>query len=343
MSINDLTFGVELECYLPESSSMSELARAVSRRLGSTVHAESYNHHLRGHWKIVTDASLGDVDRGIELVSPILQGADGFAQVEKVCEALQDFGCTVGRKCGVHIHVGVGAQPLEFFKRVVKLYSAYEGVIDAFMPESRRASNNGYCRSMTSASTAAIDGAASLPHLIQIATGHCDASYNRYFKVNLKAYARHKTVEYRQHSGTLDARKVNMWTKTCLRMTEKALSGIDFGGRTQAPMNRARPNSKAYQVGQMLLRPEGVTRSEVMTALNWPSVSIPQQAGICGIDVNSQRSGREVRYWARHSEAGTGLTVSLDAFCELIGSEDSERQYLRARTENMNGPVAWAA
>lgn len=71
----------------------------------------------------------------------------------------------------------------------------------------------------------------------------------------------------------------------------------DLEPATERPVTE----SKDHQIGEMLLRPEGVTRTEVLQATGWPSVSIPQQAGICGIEIVSQRSGREVRYWARNA------------------------------------------
>jgi Putative amidoligase enzyme len=346
MPIDNLTFGVELECYLPEGRNMRQATEAVSRRIGEPVNAESYNHATRPCWKAVTDGSLGDYNRGVEFVSPVLRGEAGLAQLEAVCEALQDFGCTVNRSCGMHVHVGVAGQQVDFFKTLVKLYSVYEPVIDAFMPPSRRASNNSYCKSMTSASAAAIDRAANLDALILVAhPGPVDN--RRYHKLNLVAFNRHRTVEFRQHSGTLDARKARLWTVTCMRMVEAAIRGVNPVAATQTtsgPRNRAKAGSKAHLIGDMLLRPEGVTRTEIIAATGWPSVSIPQQAGICGIEFTTQRTGREVRYFARAAaEATPAQPITLQGFCELIGADETERQYLRARTENLSGPIQWAA
>ena len=34
---------------------------------------------------------------------------------------------------------------------------------------------------------------------------------NRYHKINTQAFARHRTIEFRQHSGTFEAAKIENW------------------------------------------------------------------------------------------------------------------------------------
>src|SRR5215475_2237133 len=63
--LDSLTFGVELECYLPNGHNHTTGARAVSDA-GVTCHAELYGHSVRQHWKVVTDGSLGNYRRGAE-------------------------------------------------------------------------------------------------------------------------------------------------------------------------------------------------------------------------------------------------------------------------------------
>lgn len=338
----DAGFGVELECYLPEGATPHQAAAAVTSRLGAPCVAEGYNHQLRSHWKVVTDGSLGDYIRGVEFVSPILRGEDGLAQLEKVCRALTDFGCTVSRKCGLHVHVGVGAPGLDFFKNLVKLYSVYEPVIDSLMPASRRASSNMFCRSMTAARPALVDRATDLAGVLQAATGAA-VGERRYFKLNLAAYSKHRTVEFRQHSGTLDANKARKWTLLCLRIVAAARRGA-LPVSAGPALNQARAGTKAHQIGQMFLRPEGVTGREVMVAMGWPSVSMPQQARACGIEVTSQRTGREVRYFARSAaQAVPAAPITVAGFAEVIGASADERAYMHQRASDLSGSIAWAA
>jgi hypothetical protein len=330
----DYGFGVELECYLPIGTTHAQAAAAVARRIGEPCAFEGYNHHLRPTWKVVTDGSLGDYARGAEFVSPILRGEAGLHQLEQVCEALTDFGCTVNRTCGLHVHVGVGNRPLQFFKSITKLYGIYESVIDGMMPTSRRANSNLYCRSMTSASPAAIDRAQTMHELISVATARCNTHVQRYFKVNLTAHARHRTVEFRQHGGTLDATRARNWTVLCLRMIDAASRGINFGASSEAPRNRAKPGTQSHLVGELLLRPEGVTQAEIQAVTGGRSRHVPSRARACGIEITSQRMGRSIRYFAVVAQSAT-LDVSIDGFCNLIGASTTERTYVETRTATL--------
>lgn len=98
----------------------------------------------------------------------------------------------------------------------------------------------------------------------------------------------------------------------------------------------------------MLLRPEGVTGPEVCAALGWPSVSIPQQAGICGLEFTTERMGRTVRYFAVGMEPTTvttpareGTPLTLDGLIGLIEATEDERAYIARRTQDLSGAVNW--
>jgi hypothetical protein len=368
----DTTFGIEIECYLPEGGSSGTLANAVSARIGKPVVAEPYNHQNRHHWKIVSDGSLGDYARGVELVSPILPGSnESLAEIEKVVRAIADFGCSVSKRCGLHVHVGIqnaceegegmpnGRVPLKMMKRLLKLYAIYEPVIDSVMPPSRRANQNQYCRSMTSISPAAIDAAMNIDAMLRLGGSSSTQGLGRYVKLNLYAFTKYKTAEFRQHAGTLEPSKTRFWILTCLRMVAAARNGVTInpGSGTQPqgdgqahPVNRARHGSKSWQVGQMMLRPEGVTGPEACAVTGWPSISMPQQATICGLTFTTQRIGRTVRYFARTAQAEVAAAptapvtpITLLGFLDLIGADTAEREYLLQRQADLGGPIPWAA
>jgi hypothetical protein len=46
----------------------------------------------------------------------------------------------------------------------------------------------------------------------------------------------------------------------------------------------------------MIMRPNGATRTEIVAATDWPSVSIAQIAASTGLDIITERTGREIRY-----------------------------------------------
>lgn len=366
------TFGVEIECYMPEGATGQQACAAVSQRIGKPVHAMGYTHARVDHWKAVSDGSLGSYDRGIEFVSPAMPASEeALTEIEKVIKALADFGCTVSKKCGLHVHVGVRharetgeSIPLAFMKRLVNIYAGFEPVIDSLVPPSRRANINVYSRSMTSSSPSAVNAATTFELLARAVAGSAMASsqYGRYFKLNIHAYNKYRTVEFRQHSGTMDSSKARYWILTCLRMVAAARNGrtIQTGQPQQATtapalVNRARPNSKSWQVGQMMLRPEGVTGSEACAAVGWPSISMPQQATICGLAFTTTRVGRAVRYFARTAQAenvaateaahsATPPTpINLLGFLDLIEADADERQYLLQRQADLGGPISWEA
>jgi hypothetical protein len=378
----DAGFGVEIECYMPEGATTQQCAAAIQQRIGKPVQYPGYTHRRMNEWKIVPDGSLGNYARGIELVSPVLHGQEGITEIEKVARALADFGCSVNKSCGYHVHVGIASfrepgdtteWPLRFMKRLLEVYAVYEPIIDSVMPPSRRASTNTYCRSMTGTSLVRVDAAQDLISLVRASTAGNFGDMSRYYKLNLIAWMRHKTVEFRQHAGTLDPMKVRYWTMTCLRMVAAARNGATTRAVTSAPagaaaaaviaasqVNRAREGSKTWQIGQMMLRPEGVTGPEACQAVGWPSVSMPEQARICGLTVTTQRIGRTVRYFARTTQAETTAmaevapppqpvviapapAITLPGLLDLIGASLEEREYFQQRQADLGGPIAWAA
>jgi hypothetical protein len=133
----------------------------------------------------------------------------------------------------------------------------------------------------------------------------------------------------------------------CLRMVAAAKDGrVELAQNFVAEanqLNRARTGSKAFIVGELLLRPEGVTRAEACAATGWPSISLPQQAEACGLSFTTQRIGREVRYYARAAQASVPTVATLAGLMDAIGASDAERNYFNRRTANLSGEAAWAA
>lgn len=55
--------------------------------------------------------------------------------------------------------------------------------------------------------------------------------------------------------------------------------------------------SKKDLIGEMLLRPEGVTSKDVCEAMGWPSVSMPAQAKMVGLGLRKEKVEGVMRYW----------------------------------------------
>lgn len=215
----NMTFGVEIECMMPEGTSHYDVSRWMGEA-GIDCRAEVYNHTTRGHWKIVTDGSLGNYRRGIEIVSPALKAdAESMTQLRKVCSVLETKRFKVNKRCGLHIHIGAQNEPLATFKNLLNLYRAAERTIDSFMAPSRRGSQNIFCNPV-SFSQAALAGAGTLDDVMRASN---QAPFNprgsdRYRKLNLLSMRQHGTIEFRQHQGTIEADKAVNWTVFCLSM-----------------------------------------------------------------------------------------------------------------------------
>jgi len=219
-------FGVELEL----AGITREQAVRALRQVGIAVQSENYNHDTRGHWKIVPD---GSVQGGFEVVSPILQGEEGLEQLRTVVTALDDMGGNVNRSCGYHVHFEAADLDFRHVRAIVTRYAAHEAEIDAFMPPSRRSSQNSYCQSVVGlAGNARFKNATSMRELV-------NAQGGRYFKVNLQPYYRYGTVEFRQHSGTLNAAKAVNWVRLLDSFITATKSQVD----SPAPAPAAAPAS----------------------------------------------------------------------------------------------------
>ena len=193
-----MKIGIEIEFNRPQNLSHRELAQALTRDTSVPVHAEGYNHQTRSHWKIVTDASLGHL--GLELVSPPLEWNETSRdQVRELMAKMNEYGCTVNRQCGLHVHHDATNMPMAQMANIVRNYALAETVMDSIMPRSRRG-NCRWANSLGSANPSANYDS------IRRSLGH-----TRYRKVNVESYTQHRTVEFRQHSGTINASKIIHW------------------------------------------------------------------------------------------------------------------------------------
>lgn len=205
------SFGIEIEAYGVKRN----ILRDALREAGVPTESEDYNHTARPHWKIVSDGSLSGTDT-FEIVSPILHGETGLQELQKVCEVLSQLGAKVNKSCGMHLHFGATDFSLQTWKNLVYNYATMEETIDGWMPESRRAANNQYCRTLRQEGwQRAINNATTLQKLsLELTTR------SRYYKLNIESYWRHQTVEFRQHSGTIEFEKIKNWIDFCSRLID---------------------------------------------------------------------------------------------------------------------------
>lgn len=210
----DRRFGIEIEMYAPSTHNAYAVAAAITSA-GVLCKHESYNHETRTWWKIVSDASVNGRPNGMELVSPPLSGTEGFRQVQVVSEVLVRLGCKVDVKCGLHVHLDATDLTVDAWKSIVRTYTKYEAHFDSMMPVSRRA--NTYAKTMSQARLSLLDAC---PTIRDIAM---NVFYgDRFYKVNAQSYLRHGTIEFRQHSGTVEAQKIIPWVRFLMGIVNKA-------------------------------------------------------------------------------------------------------------------------
>ena len=284
------------------------------RRAGIETHAEGYNHATRPHWKIVHDAS---VPGGCELVSPVLSGEDGIQTARRVADLLDENGCTVRRTCGFHAHVSLDELNGGQVALLAELYRSNERHIDSFMPPSRR--NGGYCRSLLNGDLSNCRSVTDVAR--QISGG------SRYIKLNLQAYHRHGTVEFRQHSGTCNADKVENWVRFCLAMVEYAANS-DTPDTLPEPI---RLTGKSAICVELASRPEGCTTDDIRAATGWAKTGGFNHAiRRAGLVLRKVREGRTMRYFAeRPTRATVDVTraANLDDLLVRIGLNNEQRSF----------------
>lgn len=225
-------FGVEIE--IAGGTADKRTIVAAIEAAGVRCVAEDYNHTRRGHWKIVSDGSLLGAN-AMEIVSPPLRGKRGQAQVATVVRAVRACGGNVNASCGLHVHVEAGDLTVEQLKNVAKLVTIHEQDFKHVLPASRHSSSWARWPSQIMVDgrgvalpveqrVQRIDQVTSVAQLLNL------WGRDRYRAVNFESLSRHTTVEFRMHSGTVDAEKINSWVALCTGLVRRA--AVDYGIKT---------------------------------------------------------------------------------------------------------------
>lgn len=172
---------IEFECIFRNQQKIDKFV--------STSRANGWSKHIT----IKGDGSLraNDNDReGIcqEVVVSYVAGNEQF--VIDVCAALKKA-AYVNKSCGTHVHFDMRDVEMKTVKQLGTRLARCVPALKQLLPKSRR--ENQYC----------------VNNINDFETGQ------RYSFVNLQAYNRHKTIEVRAHSGTLDAEKILNWIAIC--------------------------------------------------------------------------------------------------------------------------------
>lgn len=203
--MRQIKIGAEIEFF---GVNYNEVIEALTRK-EINVSYEGYTHQVMACWKLVTDVSVNSrgtgVGKGLELVSPILYGDSGLDELETVMDVLNLIGARVDKSCGIHIHHDVSDYDVENFKSLYNLYYNYQRGVNSIVPPSRRTNaKNNYCRGISRSDLLYIQDATTIQNVT-------DWLYSRYVVVNCQSYVKYGTIEFRQHSGTVEFEKIEAW------------------------------------------------------------------------------------------------------------------------------------
>ncbi len=258
-------FGVEIEFV---GVSPDNAAQIISEA-GFPCQYEDYNHRTRSNWKIVRDGSIEyhNTDCG-ELVSPPLSGEAGIEQVRSVLRALVSSGATVNRSCGLHVHVDANDLTVSQICNVMQRYQTWQLEINRFMPVSRRDCH--WAKPITNELINAVRRNANTINLRRSA-----GRFDRYYAVNVAAFSRHGTIEFRQHSASVNNNKVAHWIAFCLGFVAASISNIDSRIAPVSTGRGRRPNYSARRtIVDMMFSVTGATLGQLAAATGYSENTI---------------------------------------------------------------------
>lgn len=213
------TFGLEFELSHPRGTHVDDMIHAVLRGLQGTVPVAERRSLRRNTdyrvWNAVRDGSCG-----LEIVSRILQGSEGFVEVmdasRRLREIAQELGLSLTVKTGTHAHLAY-PNHRPSLRNVAVLAAYYEPALYTLVSPSRI--DNHYAESLR-----------------PVVSGRRQISrYGRYRTVNFESIRDHKTLEVRLHNGTLNGAKILTWVSLWMRILERCRRRVNLP-RTYQPL-----------------------------------------------------------------------------------------------------------
>jgi hypothetical protein len=228
--LSDLNYGVEIET---ENLGQEAAAKVLADIFNTEIETIELGNGMKSYtvkeggvrtWKVVYDGSLRN--KGAEIVSPVLNYYD-IVTVQEIVRALKKAGASVPETCGCHIHVGFENSTAFQMANLIKIVDKQEEIIFKALgvTSSRR---NSYCRDLDQelvSKCSKVKTDASL-HYNAIdcpnPLGIKNLPLGRYHGLNVMAYQKHKTVEFRYFNGTLNADKIKAYIQFCLALVAYA-------------------------------------------------------------------------------------------------------------------------
>lgn len=234
-------FGIEIE-FLGMGDKLVDIKHSFLEKNVKVQTSLDYSENpKKDHWKITHDGSVydenhitdyycddcgceggnddcdscydqqGEPEQGAELVSPVLTyNQESFDEVKKTLAVLRGYNAYVNDTCGLHVHVDARflykwseVKREKFFQYIIDEYGSLEPELDKKMDSTRQDDNNEFCASMIGQTLRRVRG-------------------SRYYKLNILAFIKHGTIEFRHHHGTLKDDEVIEWIKFCVNFMKRA-------------------------------------------------------------------------------------------------------------------------
>jgi hypothetical protein len=221
------TWGVEIECLLPQSK-----VQELGIQIGSYHQGYPLPAPFPQGWTAERDSSVYTNRRSyvaVEIVSPILRGRAGIEQVKQVAQTLRSLEAEVNHTAGMHVHVGAASVAgddstavAEWVAKLLYQMAMHETAVYASTGTHRR-ENGGYSRSVKLQKQAA-DKVRKAPNRRKREALR-DVLYGlgRYHSLNLtNLFTSRATVEFRAFAGTVEWTKILGHIQTCLALAERA-------------------------------------------------------------------------------------------------------------------------
>ncbi len=209
------TVGIEIEYYGVSDRVIIEYCK----RRGVKVVREGYNHSTRDYWKLVNDVTQGTGGSGEagELVSPILKGKSGLANMRKCLMGVNEAGMLVNKDGGLHVHLGVRNYSVQTIKNIIVNYNGFQSLIDKMLNPYRR--NNRWAKPFSSTQIERVKRATTMNDIFNAISGRSRGEWTvqdnrddaRYHVVNVFCYLKYGTLEFRQHASNIETDTTLMW------------------------------------------------------------------------------------------------------------------------------------
>jgi hypothetical protein len=125
--------------------------------------------------------------------------------IKKVCKILHGKS-TVNKSCGLHVHLDMRSRDVD--QAYANLFAS-QALLYSMCPKTRLTNN--FCKPSNTYSKMATASQTS----------------DRYHGINAGAFTKHKTIEVRIHSGTVNAFKIINWVKLLVQIADKPVENTE--------------------------------------------------------------------------------------------------------------------